>query len=157
MIVGDIVYFSNIIFEKAYYNDENVILVDHCSHNGRPCIYLGQIDDKMYFIPITGNNKYSDMGVCINVTKSNRLLKPSYLVLNNIICKESSYYYTKGFINEHVMYDLFKKFIDYYEEFNYCLRTFPNIGKVYELAIEYVDCYERPVVKHKKKRCKKKG
>lgn len=61
MHIGDIVMLNNIIFGTIYKNGKliNKKSVDYAFDCGRPCVYIGEYDENMYFISISNASENS--------------------------------------------------------------------------------------------------
>lgn len=145
MQVGDVVYLRNIIFEGRE--------VDHAFDKGRPCVYIGDIDDKMYFVPLTNTStmKYK-VPIIISPNKRNGLRKECHPNFKQIIEKRTSFYEVFGYLTEQEMIKFFEDALLYLSEIR---RETDNI--CIELAKEYLDKHnvkykDKDIVKQDKKK-----
>ena len=126
MNVGDIVCMELILFKNG---------VDHDSKNGRPCVYIGEKNDLMYFVPLSSvKNKNKHMGYHIKPDVHNKLRKPSLLNLHTIIEKRPQFFKIDGYIKDSEMRILMKTIISYFKDTS---REQAKVVK--ELAAEFLD------------------
>ena len=100
--VGDIVKLKNICFEAKE--------VDHAFRIGRPCVFVGEDDNNMYFLPITSNHKNNDK---IVPNEINNLTKVSSINIRQLITKPVAFYDARGRIEEKYLikaFDCIKKY-----------------------------------------------
>lgn len=85
MEVGNIVYLKNICFGDG--------TADHACLVGRPCVYIGELDERMYFIPLVSihKDKYKSESR-IYPTKKNKLQKVSHPNVRVLIEKPIAFY-----------------------------------------------------------------
>lgn len=98
--VGNIVYFKNIIFEESK--------IDHSFNKGRPCVFLGELDNKMYFMPlsnVTTAKKYH--GHHIKPNRENELKKVSHLCIRELLEKPMAWYNFYGYLDDVTLDDIF--------------------------------------------------
>ena len=96
MQVGDIVYFKNIVFDGGK--------ADHAFDVGRPCVYIGTLNGKMYFVPLT--NVYTlkhNIPYTIKPNRQNCLRKESHPNFKQIVEKKESFYEVSGYLSEQEM------------------------------------------------------
>ena len=134
MEVGDITVLYNIVFDKKTKSGERV---DHAMKQGRPCIFIGEIDEKMYFLPIMKHIE-GQYNTIIEPTKENKLSKKSMVNILNIIEKPIAFYSTHSYIDEKIMLDIFNRLLKYYKE-----DRNDKQAKVKCLAAEYLQKLER--------------
>lgn len=145
MQVGDIVYLKNIVFEGSK--------VDHAFDKGRPCVYIGNLNGKMYFVPLT--NVYTlkhNIPYTIKPNKCNGLRKESHPNFKQIVEKKESFYEVYGYLIEQEMIKLFKDAILYISEIR---KETDSICVM--LAKEYLDKHnvkykDKDIVKQDKKK-----
>ena len=126
MNVGDIVCMELILFNNG---------VDHNSKSGRPCVYIGEKNDVMYFIPLSSvKNKNKHMSYHIMPDGLNKLRKPSLLNLHTIIEKRPQFFKVDGYIKDSEMKILMKTIISYFKDAS---REQTKIVK--EIAAEFLD------------------
>ena len=111
MRAGDICYLENIIFE----NNGKKHLDQHSLFTGRPCVFVGETDEKMYFFPIIDfDDKFK--GNIIEKTPENRLKKKSVIDAATIIEKPIAYYEKRGYISTKEMLQLYRNILYYYRK-----------------------------------------
>lgn len=126
MQIGDIVSFKNICFDDG---------IDHCFKNGRPCIYIGEINEKMYFVPLTNVETLKHkITYIIKPTKENRLKKDCHPNYRQLLEKKASFYETMGYLNDDEMIDFFQNILKYLKE----VRSESNRISI-SLAKEYLN------------------
>ena len=106
MNVGDIVYFKNLIFDNK--------VIDHSFNIGRPCVYLGEKGDNMYFVSLTNVDtlKHNVVHV-IKPDKENNLKKPSHANFKNIVEKPVGFYESDSYLSDEDTELLFKNIFKY--------------------------------------------
>ena len=106
MNVGDIVCMELILFKNG---------VDHSSKNGRPCLYIGEKNDVMYFIPLQ-SIKNKSKGYHINPDNYNKLKKTSILNLHTILEKRAQFFKIDGIIREEEMDKIMRILVSYFKD-----------------------------------------
>lgn len=115
--LGEIGIFKNIRFR--YY-------IDHAALNGRPCLVLSEINDKIYLLPMSSsgpNEKYKSYSFPIS---RGQIYKQAWfphsktninISLSDIIEKDLWGYFGVGLVNYDVYYDIISKLLmlDYSE------------------------------------------
>lgn len=142
MKAGDIVHFELILFDDG--------LVDHPTKKGRPCVYIGEKDDVMYFIPLRRMQKKKyDLSCYVLPDKYNNLKVTSLVNFHTIIEKQARFFSSNGYITDDIMYDIMRQIVLYFKE------TYNEQSKVVkELASEYLN--KKPI-KYKDMNYKKQG
>ena len=105
--VGDIVFLKNICFYDGK--------VDHAFSKGRPCVYLGELDDKMYFIPLVSSENKQAFIRKIYPDEENGLKKVSGPNIHSLIEKPIAYYVAKGSLSSNDIKRIFKNIKSYYK------------------------------------------
>lgn len=111
MELGSIVFLKNICFKEG--------VVDHAYDIGRPCVFIGELSDKMYFIPLSGvkNLKYKNhLRGILRPNKNNNLSKVCHTNIKELIEKPIAFYEEKGYLNDNELYNLFNDIKIYYSE-----------------------------------------
>lgn len=141
MKAGDIVYFELILFNNG---------VDHPSKRGRPCVYIGEKDNIMYFVPLMSlKNKNYNLSYHILPDKYNNLKVTSLVNFHTIIEKQARFFSSDSYIVDDIMYDIMRQIVLYFKE------TYNEQSKVVkELASEYLN--KKPI-KYKDMNYKKQG
>lgn len=105
---GDIVLLKNICFFDGK--------IDHAFNKGRLCIYLGEFNDKMYFIAIANaNNNEHDFIRKIYPSRENKLKKVSRPNIHSLIEKPVAYYQVKGHLSSYDLKRIFLNIKAYYK------------------------------------------
>lgn len=126
MKIGSIVNIKNICFRNGE--------VDHSFNRRRPCIYLGELEDKMCFMPLSNVSSLKHhVKTIIKPTYENGLKKTSHPNLRELIEKPIAYYEEIGIISDDDVIKLFKGITSYYTE----VRV-PKDKKLLELANNYL-------------------
>ena len=108
MNVGDIVCMELILFKNG---------VDHYSKYGRPCLYIGEKNGIMYFVPLMSlKKKYKNLSCHIEPDKDNKLRKTSVLNLRTIIEKRPQFFGVDGHIDDFKMEDIMKTIVAYFKK-----------------------------------------
>ena len=155
MVVGDLVKFKNMVF-SSYAKHGKLKLKydpDHAFLRGRPCLYIGTYNDKMYFFSLSNNKSYANKYIIVP-NNDNKLSKPSVVGYSNIIIKDASFYEITGYINEKDMCNIFKDMFLFYEEIDH--TNIDDLKIVIALANNYLNSIEKSKVK-KIKRNKRNG
>lgn len=127
MEIGDIVNLKNICFVEGN--------IDHAYRKGRPCVFIGEDDEHMYFLPLSNTKKVKNKkGVFIEPNKDNNLLKTSHLNYKQLIIKPIAFYAVRAFIDKDTMYKIFVEMTKFFKE----IRS-ENDSKVLELAHDFID------------------
>ncbi len=145
MEVGNIVFLKNICFKEG--------VVDHAFDRGRPCIFIGELDEKMYFVPLASvkNLKYRDrLRGILKPNKNNNLTKICHTNVKELIEKPIAFYEIKGYLNDEELFNLFNDIKIYYStirnEKNRIMVMFAdNYMKSFK---KYVD-YNKKIAKRK--------
>ena len=124
MNIGDIVCMELILFKNG---------VDHDSKSGRPCVYIGEKNDVMYFIPLQ-SVKNKSKGYYIKPDNYNKLKKTSILNLHTILEKRAQFFKVDGIVREEEMETIMKILVSYFKD---ARREQSSVVK--SLAIEYLD------------------
>ena len=89
MEFGDITILKNICF-----SDE---VVDHSYGLGRPCIYIGEDLNHMYFVPLVNlNSKIKEKQFVIAPKAKNNLIKKSRIRVQELITRPVAFYELNG-------------------------------------------------------------
>ena len=112
MRAGDICYLENIILE----NNGKKHLDGYSLFTGRPCVFIGETDEKMYFFPIIEISDENQKGTIIEKTPENRLKNKSVIDTYTIIEKPIAFYQTRGHISTKEMLQLYKNLLFYYRK-----------------------------------------
>lgn len=116
MELGGIVIFKNIVFRNR--NISKTHEIDHSFYSGRPCIYIGEYDDNMYFLPITSpdlRREQKSFDVMIRQRDHSRLSKDCKVNFVNIIKKPIAFYNQIDFLNESEINEMIDKGLILYE------------------------------------------
>lgn len=105
--VGDIIFLKNICFYDGK--------VDHAFSKGRPCVYLGELDDKMYFILLVSSENKQAFIRKIYPDEENGLKKISGPNIHSLIEKPIAYYVAKGSLSSNDIKRIFKNIKSYYK------------------------------------------
>lgn len=105
--VGDIIFLKNICFYDCK--------VDHAFSKGRPCVYLGELNDKMYFIPLVSSENKQAFIRKIYPDKGNGLKKVSGPNIHSLIEKPIAYYAVQGSLSANDIKRIFKNIKSYYK------------------------------------------
>lgn len=109
MEIGSIVKIKNICFRGG--------VVDHSLSIGRPCMFLGELNDKMYFMPFTNTKTLKHkVRTIIKPNKQNGLTKASHPNLREIIEKPIAYYEDIGTLTNEEIKKIFIDIKKYYTE-----------------------------------------
>lgn len=105
--VGDIVFLKNICFYDGQ--------IDHAFSKGRPCVYLGELDGKMYFIPLAGAQNKQEYLRKIYPDYENGLKKVSRPNIHLLIEKPIAYYTIQGSLSANDIKRIFINIKTYYK------------------------------------------
>lgn len=126
---GSIVNIKNIIF--------NGNVVDHAMCVGRPCIFIGELNEKMYFLPLTSNYNY-DLDVVLEPNKINHLKKKCGINIKTIVEKPACCYEVIGEISNYQLYRMYKMLLLYYK------TPFDEKAKnAFKIGFEFLDEEEK--------------
>lgn len=148
MELGDIVILKNIVF----YNRDNTHEVDHAFINGRPCVYIGEYEDSMYFLPITRvipgkENKF--FNIVIDKNTHNKIKKDCKISFSTIIKKPIAFYKVVDYLEDSVIEELVDKALILYE-----CDSFVNSDIAYNLFKEYAQKYKLETINYKTRKRK---
>lgn len=105
--IGDIAFLKNICFYDGK--------IDHAFDRGRPCVYLGELNDNMYFIPLVCAKNKQDFIRKIYPDKKNRLRKVSGPNIHSLIEKPIAYYSVQGSLSTNDIERIFTNIKAYYK------------------------------------------
>ena len=147
MNIGDIIYFGSDVYNGLSNND--VLFFeksdDHTYKKGVACIYIGAINDELYFLPIFSDDN-SISRIYVEPTKTNKLLSKGVVAFDHII-KKNFYYMEKiGHIPAIKLYEIYRQILEFYKNNGY--EDNQDINTLLFLINEYIDEFEY---------CKKKG
>ncbi len=126
MEFGDITILKNICFSDGK--------VDHSYKYGRPCIYIGENLDNMYFIPLSDLNfNIKEKHYIIVPTKENRLLKKSRIRVLELVERPIAFYEIYGNLGYFELQKLIRALRTSYKEED------PNFKLVNELIDKYIN------------------
>lgn len=143
MHIGDIVKLNNIVFNSDIKNGKivNKKSIDHSFDCGRPCIYIGEYEEHMYFISLS--NSTIDGKHIIKPTVINGLIKNSHPNIKQVIKKPVAYYPSIGYLNDKDMFSVFKTILSFHKR-----RKLENSDVLIKLARNYIKAYEKGLVKY---------
>lgn len=104
--IGSIVKIRNICFKDG--------IVDHSYKVGRPCVFIGEVDEKMYFIPLSHMEKSKNYE-SIMPNDFNNLRKPSQINVRNVIEKDLFYPEITGELFDEELEKIFNSIKKYYK------------------------------------------
>lgn len=134
MHLGDIVILDNIVF-----NDEEKNVADHASLHGRPCIYIGEKEEIMYFFALTGvRNKIELADMVIIANNQNKLKKDSEINMRSIIKKPYSFYKVESSLEKEQIL----KMIKIYFKNNY-KNDNPDVKIILNIITEYINDFKK--------------
>lgn len=127
MKIGSIVNIKNICFRDGK--------IDHSYKSGRPCLFLGELEDKMCFIPFTNTHTLKHpVKTIIKPSELNGLNKISHPNIKELIEKPVAYYEELGCITEEEIIGVFEGIKGYYKEVR-----IPKDAKLLALANNYLN------------------
>lgn len=127
MKIGSIVNIKNICFKDGK--------IDHSFKSGRPCIFLGELEDNMCFMPLTNTKTLKHhVKTIIKPSELNGLKKVSHPNLKELIEKPIAYYEELGCITEKEIINVFNGIKGYYKEIR-----IPSDEKLLALANNYLN------------------
>ena len=103
--IGSIVKIKNICFKDG--------IVDHSYKQGRPCIYIGEVDEKMYFMPLSTAEPEKNY-VKFRPNERNNLKKFSQINVRNVIEKDLHFVNPTGYLDEEDLVLIFNSVKKYY-------------------------------------------
>ena len=126
MEFGDITILKNICFSDG--------VVDHSYRLGRPCIYIGEDLNHMYFVPLANlNSKIKEKQFIIVPTTENNLIKKSRIKASELITRPVAFYESCGRLDYFDIQKLIKSLRFFYKDDN------PNFQLVNHLIDKYID------------------
>lgn len=143
MHIGDIVKLDNIIFGTIYKNGKliNKKSIDHAFDSGRPCIYIGEYDENMYFISLSNSSIDSKHFLLPSVT--NGLTKVCQPNVKEVIKKPIAFYKSIGYLTDEEMFKVYKTLRSFHKK-----RDFENRKAIMHLSNEYLRAYKNGLVKY---------
>ena len=121
--VGDIIAIKNICFDEK--------ILDHAFKLGRPCIFIGEYGENMYFVPISSNGKSY---LKIKPTKENNLTKLCAINVKQIIEKPIAFYEAHGRLSDEDIANMFISIKRYYRKI-----TDDKTKIIVDLANKYIE------------------
>lgn len=129
MEFGDITILKNICFSDG--------VVDHSYKKGRPCIYIGEYLDHMYFVPLANlNSKIKEKPLIIVPTNKNNLIKKSRIRVSELVKKPVAFYEITGSLDSYDIEKLIEALRFFYNEENINSSFVNNLINEY---INYID------------------
>lgn len=143
MHIGDIVNLNNIVFNSMFKNGKLISKksVDHAFDSGRPCIYIGEYEENMYFMSLSHSDDNSKH--LLKPTYSNGLIKNSQPNVKEVIKKPIAYYQSIGYLTDKDMFHVFKTILSFHKK-----RKLENSDVLVKLARNYIKSYEKGLVKY---------
>ena len=143
MHIGDIVKLNNIIFNIDYKNGKmiNKKSIDHAFDSGRPCIYIGEHNENMYFISLSNSSINSKH--FLEPNKTNGLTKVCQANVKEIIKRPIAFYESIGYLTDKDMFEIYKTLKSFHKK-----RDFENRKAVMYLSNKYIRAYENGLVKY---------
>ena len=137
--VGSIVKLKNLCFDNRQ--------ADHAFKVGRPCVFIGEDENNMYFLPLTSNHHEVDK---IEPDKYNDLKKPSSINIRQLIIKPIAYYNERGVVAEKHIIRAFEDIKKYYG-----IRPCKDADILIPIVDKYLQEHQRIVYKDADKKEKK--
>lgn len=151
MELGDIVILKNIVF----YNRDSTHEVDHAFINGRPCVYIGEYEDCMYFLTISRFIKGEEkkfFNIIINKNTHKKMKKDCKINFSTIIKKPIAFYEVVDYLEDSVKEELVDKALILYE-----CDNFVNSDIAYNLFKDYAKKHKLKTINYKTKKRKIEG
>lgn len=123
--IGSIVKIKNICFKDG--------IVDHSYKQGRPCVFIGELDEKMYFMPLSTAELEKNY-VKFRPNEKNNLMKMSQINVRNVIEKDIHFLNPTGYLDEEDLVMIFYSVKNYYTT----IKSEKD-EKVLKLAEEYLN------------------
>lgn len=111
--VGSIVYIKNICFERS---GNNKFTVDHAYRNGRPCVYIGEKNNKDYFLPISHDVPHLTRRNHLKPDDNNNLAKISMVNFYKIIKLNPCYHEVEGVLSLTDMLTVSSKAVAFFKK-----------------------------------------
>lgn len=129
MEFGDITILKNICFSDG--------VVDHSYRLGRPCIYIGEDLNHMYFVPLANlNSKIKEKQFVIAPKAKNNLTKKSRIRASELITRPVAFYELYGRLDHFDIQKLIESLRFFYKDDN---PNFQLINHLIDKYINYVD------------------
>lgn len=129
MEFGDITILKNICFSDG--------VVDHSYRSGRPCIYIGEDLNHMYFVPLANlNSKIKEKQFVIAPNAKNNLTKKSRIRASELITRPVAFYELYGKLDYFDIQKLIESLRFFYKDDN---PNFQLINHLIDKYINYVD------------------
>ena len=108
MKIGSIIYLKNICFRDG--------TIDHSFTIGRPSIFLGELEDNMYFMPLSNIKTLKHkVRIIIKPSRLNGLTKVSHPNLREVVEKPIAYYEAIGILTKEEILKVFIGIKKYYK------------------------------------------
>lgn len=129
MKFGDITILKNICFSDG--------IVDHSYKFGRPCIYIGEDFEYMYFVPLSSlNYKIKERCFVLYPNKENNLLKKSRIRASELVQRPIAFYELYGSLDYFEIQKLINALKLSYKEEN---SNFKLVNSLIDKYVNYID------------------